>query len=91
MALLAALCMAGPGQPLLRAQPGVPGKPQVYVGDSPAAQDLFEQAGSMRQQNRPLEAASLYQQIIEHYPDQLMETGGGVYTDAAPRGPGLGL
>ena len=77
VALLAMLGLAAHAQPM--PQPQAP-KPRVYVGDSPAAQDLLEQARSMRQQNRLLDAVTLYQQVIERYPDKLMEVDG-VYSD----------
>lgn len=80
------LVVAGSLSPAALAQAPRPGKGTVYVGDSPAAQDLIEQARALRQQGRLLEAANLYQQIVEQYPDKLMAgEGSAVYTDAARR------
>ena len=58
----------------------------VYVEDSQAAQDLIEQAEGLRAQDRLAEAATVYQQVIDQFPDKLLSGGasGGVkiYRDA---------
>ena len=55
----------------------------LYVEYSPAAQELADRATRLRHQDRPNEAAEVYQQIIEQYGRKLMSLDGGVHVDAA--------
>lgn len=54
----------------------------VYVEYSPAAQDLLAEAARLRDQGRLVEAASVYQRVIDEYPRRLMEGDAGSYGDA---------
>ena len=56
---------------------------QVYVEDSPAAQELIDRAGHLREQGRYTEAAAVYVQVLEQFPMKLMRLEGSLYTDAA--------
>jgi outer membrane protein assembly factor BamB len=55
---------------------------QVYIEDSPAAQDLAAEAFELQAQGRFAEAAQKLQRVSEVYPHKLMPTGGSSYTDA---------
>ncbi len=55
----------------------------VYLEDSPAAQDLVEQAQRLRAQGRVAEAVAVYQQVLDHYPRKLMAKEDTLHTDAA--------
>lgn len=57
----------------------------VYVEDSQAAQDLIEQAETLRAQDRLGEAAELYHQVVTQYGGKLLSAGGKLYTDARQR------
>lgn len=54
----------------------------VYVEDSPAAQELIDQALAMREQDRLTEAAERLQQVIEQYPYKLMPVDEQRYEDS---------
>ncbi len=67
--------------------PGLPGLPTahaatVYLEDSPAAQELVEEAESLQTQGRLGEAVDLLQRVIEDYGNKLMATDEAAYTDA---------
>lgn len=55
----------------------------IYLEDSPAAQELVEEAARLRRENRIPDAVAIYQQIIEQYPHKLMTRGGSRYYDTA--------
>ncbi len=55
---------------------------QVYIQDSPAAEELLAQAADRFQRNEPEEAARLAQKVIEEYGSKLMELETGVYVEA---------
>ena len=54
----------------------------IYVEDSPAAQDLAEDAKHLCEQGEYAQAAQQLQAIIDQYPHKLMPTGEASYTDA---------
>lgn len=66
----------------------VPGQPSqnvqqpVYIEDSPAAQDLAEEALELRDQGRLADAAQKLQRVIEEYPHKLMPVSESSHTDA---------
>ena len=55
----------------------------VYIEDSPAAEELIEQARHLQQQDRQTPAALKYQEVIEQYAGKLLAVNDGTYTDAA--------
>jgi len=55
----------------------------VYIEDSPAAQELADEAQTLAEQDRHGEAAQRLQQIIDEYPQKLMPTDDGAYRDAS--------
>lgn len=55
----------------------------VYVEDSPAVADLAAHADDLRRQNRLMDAVGQYQQIIEEYPQRVIEREPRVYTSAS--------
>ncbi|MFA9477858.1 PQQ-binding-like beta-propeller repeat protein [Phycisphaerales bacterium AB-hyl4] len=64
---------------------GQANRPTVYIEDSPAAQELFDEARSFRRQDRLADAAERLQRVIDEYPHKLMridEAGEDVYEDA---------
>ncbi|MEZ6190332.1 MAG: PQQ-binding-like beta-propeller repeat protein [Phycisphaerales bacterium] len=65
-----------PGQPSQNVQQ------PVYIEDSPAAQDLAEEALELRDQGRLADAAQKLQRVIEEYPHKLMLVSESSYTDA---------
>jgi len=58
---------------------------QVYIEDSPAAQDLLLEARQLHAQGRLAQAVAVYQRIIDEYPSKLMPTEPGLYVGAALR------
>ncbi|MEM6458088.1 MAG: PQQ-binding-like beta-propeller repeat protein [Planctomycetota bacterium] len=56
--------------------------PAVYIEDSPAAQELADEAADLLRQGRAGEAAQRLQRVIDTYPDKLMRRGDGSYCDA---------
>jgi outer membrane protein assembly factor BamB len=56
---------------------------QIYIEDSPAAEQLVEEARHLRLQGRRTEAALKYQQVIEQYAGKLLAVEQGRYIDAA--------
>lgn len=77
--------------PVPPAQPGQPVPPHltqfqdptqpVYIEDSPAAQELADEALELREQGRTADAAQRLQRLIDEYPFKLMPTAEGAYTD----------
>ncbi|MEX0655380.1 MAG: PQQ-binding-like beta-propeller repeat protein [Phycisphaeraceae bacterium] len=62
---------------------GQTNRPTVYIEDSPAAAELFDEAQSLRRQDRLGDAAEHLQEVIERYPHKLMPTDeAGGYEDA---------
>lgn len=49
----------------------VPKKSGVYIGDSPAAQDMIKQALHLHSQRRMADAAAEFQKIIDRYPNKV--------------------
>lgn len=62
---------------------GTNAKPPAYVEDSPAAQDLLEQARQTLSLNRPADAVTMYQQLLEGFPGKLIDAGDRTYMDVA--------
>jgi outer membrane protein assembly factor BamB len=60
-----------------------PPQPQapVYIEDSPAAQDMLDEAAHLRRQDRLAEAAAKYQAVIEQYAQKLTTVSPQLYTD----------
>ncbi len=58
---------------------------RIYVEDSPAVQQLLEQAAELRNQDRPADALDIYHRINTEHPDKLIHTGESVYVDAVFR------
>ncbi len=54
----------------------------VYIEDSPAAQELADEALDLAKQGRTADAAQKLQRVMDEYPFKLMATGEGSYTDA---------
>lgn len=79
--LLCALVLAG-GLTAGGARPN-PTTTQVYIQDSPVAQDLIDRARRFREQDRLVEAARAYQQVIEQHADKLIPAGPGRHVGAA--------
>ena len=75
------VCLAGLLTAAARGQGGA-GVP-VYIEDSPAAQELVEQARVLRQQGRVVDAVARLQQVQEAYGEKLMPIGDGVYLQAS--------
>ncbi len=74
------------GSTWLSAQPGgqaptVTRQP-VYIEDSPAAQDLADQATQLRDEGRFAEAVQRLQRVVDEYPYKLMPKADGSFTDA---------
>jgi outer membrane protein assembly factor BamB len=59
-----------------------PGSGRVYVEDSPAAQQLMQQARQMLEADRPTRAVRQLQRVLKRYPHKLLPQQGGVYVDA---------
>lgn len=62
-----------------------PSSVPVYIEDSPAAQELLEEARKLRGEDRLAQAVQKYQQVIDDYAAKLMQVAQGRYTDAARR------
>lgn len=56
--------------------------PALYLADSPAAQDLVAEADDLQEQGRLADAVDRLQQVIQEYPDRLMEVESGRHEDA---------
>ena len=54
-----------------------------YIEDSPAAEEIVEQARHLERQGRRSRAALKYQQVIDQYAGKLLASADGRYTDAA--------
>ena len=57
----------------------------VYLEDSPAAQELMDEAATLAEQQRFGEAAQRLQRVAVEYPDKLMPAGPSLYIDAGLR------
>lgn len=53
----------------------------VYIDDSPAAQDLIDEARHLRSQDRLDDAAAKFQQVLDELPYKLMRIDGEIHTD----------
>lgn len=56
---------------------------QVYIEDSPVAQDLADEAMALRNEGRINDAADRVQRVLDDHAQKLMRTGDGLYADAA--------
>jgi len=54
----------------------------VYIEDSPAAQELADEALDLAKQGRTADAAQKLQRVMDEYPFKLMPNGEGSFTDA---------
>ncbi|MCH8284548.1 MAG: hypothetical protein IIC20_08220 [Chloroflexi bacterium] len=54
----------------------------MYIEDSPAAQDLADEAFELRDQGRFADAVQKLQRVVDEYPHKLMPCGDRTYTDA---------
>jgi outer membrane protein assembly factor BamB/tetratricopeptide (TPR) repeat protein len=57
----------------------------VYIEDSPAAQELVDQARVLQSQGRLAQAVIKHQQVIDQYGSRLMDVDQGLYIDASRR------
>ncbi|MAE64458.1 MAG: hypothetical protein CMJ18_09325 [Phycisphaeraceae bacterium] len=56
---------------------------QLYIEDSPAAVDLVDKARELREQDRLADAARTCQQVIDQFPEKLIEVDGRIHQSAA--------
>lgn len=60
----------------------LPQTPVTYLADSPAAQELLDEANRLAAEDQSLDAARTLQQIIDTYPDRLLAGPGQRYANA---------
>ena len=65
------------------------GQSQVYIEDSPVAQDLADEALALRGEGRLNDAADRLQRVLDEHPQRLMRTGEGLYADASAWAAGV--
>jgi outer membrane protein assembly factor BamB len=58
---------------------------QAYLDESLTAQEMIEQAASLRDRGRVPDAITLLTEVVAKHPEKLLPTGGGAYTDTRVR------
>lgn len=58
---------------------------QAYLDESLTAQEMIEQAASLRDQDRIADAITLLTDVVARHPEKLLPTGDGAYTDTRVR------